>query len=396
MFDQIMSKIKTTPEWAEMENTVENSHYHREANVAVHTLMTLAAYDVIAPDRTPRQQLLTRLCLAFHDTGKPDAEETLTNDDGSTRRRYAGHELISANSFVNFVTSHPDITRMIYDAGLSPDDLRVIRFMIEHHLPYGLKKHHKRVTLKSNLVYMLGDDLVCFYDMLRSDSRGRISDDHAAKLQAVEEWIAEFEKVEAQPIVPMDDEKPTMLMMVATSGSGKSTWAESRENFKVFSLDTERMKFADHLSTPEQRTWLQELKAADPNAYYDTVYELATGPNKAPFKAFAHASYLELIAARENVIVDNMNIAKKGRAFFIQNARQAGYNVASVECWVPLQTVLDRQNTRPDKKVPGFAVRQAYLNIQLPLLTPSTVNANGKRVLNPEGEVDAYHQLFPF
>lgn len=400
-FETILNQVRETREWKVMGETVENSPWHREASTQVHTLMTLAKYDEhIAEHRTERQRMLTRVALLWHDFGKPDAEETLTNDDGTTRRRYAGHELISANSFIDFITTYPAIRQSLMDVDIVDSDVRAIRFMIEHHLPYGLKKTAKREALKSNLAHLLGDDLVCFYDMLLSDARGRISDDHEAKLKAVDHWIEEFKQVPVSPVPDLDPYAPVMIIAFGSSGSGKSTWSKKKEDagtHAVFSLDRERVKFAYTVASDQEKVWLDQLKVADPNGFYDVVYNLAVGDNKSAFKQFAHAEYLKILDARESVIVDNMNIAKKGRAFFIQEARQRGYNVVSVEFLVPLQTIIDRQKTRGDKSVPIFAVRQAYLGLQLPLMASTSTNLKtGKKVLNPEGEVDAYLQIFSF
>lgn len=395
MFMQILKKVQATDEWAVMNKTVENSPYHREANVAVHTMMTLGMYEEhFASKRTERQRMLTRVALLFHDFGKPDAEETLTNDDGSTRRRYAGHELISANSFVDFVQSHEDIRQALYDADINDYDIRAIRFMIEHHLPYSLKKQNKVESLKFNLAELLGDDLVCFYDMLESDCRGRISDDHPTKIAAVEDWIASFKQVPIGKRTELDPSKPSMIITMGTSGSGKSTWSKEMAEVKghtIFSLDLERVKFAEKLASTKEQGWLRELEEVDPRGFYDVVYNLATGPNKAAFKQFANANYLKLLDEGKNVIVDNMNVSKKGRAFFINEARQRGYNIASAEFSVPLQTVIDRQATREGKSVPIFAVKQAYFAQQLPFLAHTYTNLkNGKTVVNDYGEVDIY------
>jgi type II secretory ATPase GspE/PulE/Tfp pilus assembly ATPase PilB-like protein len=61
-----------------------------------------------------------------------------------------------------------------------------------------------------------------FFDVLRSDCAGRISDDHETKLAAVEEWINEFQSIDIEGLEL--DTLQTMYILIGASGSGKSTW----------------------------------------------------------------------------------------------------------------------------------------------------------------------------
>jgi len=159
-FEEFFQRVKSTPHWQVMVNTVEASPWHREANVAVHTEMTLAHYNkTFAHARTARQRTFTRLCLLFHDFGKPEAEETLEKKEepGVFYRRYAGHEPISANEFMSFMCDHHSLRELFFKEGFSWVDLRAIKVAIEHHLPYGLKKEDKRIALRSHIAHSLGE-----------------------------------------------------------------------------------------------------------------------------------------------------------------------------------------------------------------------------------------------
>jgi len=195
-FEKFLERVKKTPNWATMERTVENTTWHREANVAVHTQMTIDVYmEKFFKDRTPRQQLLTLIGLTFHDFGKPEAEQTVEIEPGLITRKYGGHEAMSAREFKYFIETHEDMRQLLYEGGIDDDDIEAIRVMIQHHLPYNIESAKKRMNLKRRLYEVLGGDLVCFYDMLRSDCAGRISDDHETKIANVEKWIAEFDTI---------------------------------------------------------------------------------------------------------------------------------------------------------------------------------------------------------
>lgn len=193
-----MMRVQTTKEWKAMENTVEGTQWHRERNVAIHTGMTLDHYvKTFAPERTQRQQLLSMLALLFHDFGKP-ATETL-NEEG--RHRYTGHEVVSSKIMLRFLDEQIELWQACLKMGILTSDLDALAYVIDHHLPYG-KRTKKMLKLKVALQHFLGEDAVVYTDVLRSDSAGRISDNHAEKLQAVENWIAAYN---ALVIVPEEE-----------------------------------------------------------------------------------------------------------------------------------------------------------------------------------------------
>lgn len=356
-----------------MMSTVEDSPWHREANVWIHTLMSIYHYNQhYAPYRSERQQALTFLALLAHDFGKPEAEEEVNRKDGTgTYRRYAGHELVSANQFVSMISDSPDLRELIFTSpvGLTDEtDLRRIRVMIEHHLPYGLKDATKRANLRRTLIETLGAvDEICFYDMLRSDAAGRVSDDHAEKIAKVEAWIEEFRQVEPAPLPSTGDEK-TLYLMFGVSGAGKSTFIN--EMLKAYpgactaSEDDWRVEYATpHLCMRPDWSRLSESEK------YQAAWEFChlSKPDSG-YDAFAQRRYRVLLDEAHVVMVDRMNTGRKGRRFWITEARNRGYRVKSVEFWVSEPTVQERQLTRGDKRLPAERVHQMYFAQETPWL----------------------------
>lgn len=392
VFDTIFSKVQSTDVWEEMGKTVENSPWHREESVQKHTEMVLNAYDThFANGRTPRQQLLTKLALLFHDLGKPDAEETLQRDDGSNYRRYAGHELLSANFFNDFTATHKDVRRGLLREKIAVTEIRAVRFMIEHHLPYDFNDK-KLALLKMNLIEMLGNDWIIFTDMVQSDSLGRISDDHEAKMQRVKEWVEKFNSLEPVMKATIDSHAPTMYVLVGTSGSGKSTFvAESA--LPSFSLDALRIDmFMVHAMDNDSPVFI-------PDGVSDMdVYKLAwdfCNVNAALFEKFASAAFTSYVRNRKDFVLDNMNTSKKGRRKFITQARQAGYKIVAVEFITPLDVVINRQQTRGDKSIPRQVVKSSYMKTQLPWLA-AEYDHGAKRVLVDGSEIDEFKILYSF
>lgn len=185
-YDEVLTK---DPMWDAMAKTVEDSPYHREANTKVHTNMVVDQYFDITSSSWDKSDVHGFFTVAFHDTGKPAAEETIHNHPvRGTYRRYSGHEVISARLWEDWAMSNRKVLYVMFD--LNTDDLFIISYMIEHHLPYDLKDGKKIANLKSTI------DMYCnrlvFCNILQSDCWGRISDDHNTKKAKVAEWCNRF------------------------------------------------------------------------------------------------------------------------------------------------------------------------------------------------------------
>jgi predicted kinase len=373
-FAEFKAAIELTPHWAQMVATVENSPWHREANVAVHTEMTIDQYmNRFFPHRTERQRILTLMALLFHDFGKPEAEETLEKKDepGVFYRRYAGHEPISGNEFLSFMYDNDSLREMFFAQGFSWRDVRTIKVMIEHHLPYGLKNEQKRQNLKQMVELTFGEDEEMFYDMLRSDGAGRISDDHETKLQNVEDWINEFQTVTWKPH-PTPVGNARLLLLVGISGAGKSTYIEhlrkaGMEDMLVYNEDVLRLEYA-HANMPyEDWAALEVLSEAE---RYQAAWNFCHLEKESKFEQFASAEFRSLLerGGDVTVIVDRMNQGRKARGKFIQAARQKKMKVQSIEFIISESKAKERQKTRGDKSLSDHRVHQIFMQLETPWL----------------------------
>lgn len=193
-FDAFFEQFRQTQMWRKMLLTREDSPWHREANVAEHTRMLISWYmNNLVGKRNDTQRVLTLVGCLFHDVGKPVVEIKKWSPERGDYRAYHGHEQVSARMWVDYALTHPEQMTALR---LSMNDVSNISFMLEHHVPFGLKDHVKRKALKESIMRRMGEaGHRAWLDMLLCDQHGRISDGQAEKLAAVDAWMKEWEQI---------------------------------------------------------------------------------------------------------------------------------------------------------------------------------------------------------
>jgi len=350
-FSKVFDLVVKSQAWQKMLAIREDSKWHREENVAEHTRMVAAWYnDNLANSRTPHQQYLTRLALLFHDFGKPHARTEKFSEERGVYYSYPGHEKFSARLFLDFYMAHREGFEPF--SSMTWDEVRTVQFMIEYHLPYETMKVDKLANIKRDIMWQGESVLQMFFDVLQSDAHGRISDDPEGTYARVGDWIEKFSQVEVSPIPPMDNTKPHLVVLIGASGSGKSTFC-ANSDYEVFSLDKMRHDYF----------WFMNQRDAE----YDEAWQYCVD-NESGYNEMCMKVFVSMVKLRQDIVLDTVNATAKSRRKWLTVARHAGYNITAVEFPIALQTVLDRQQTRPDKTVPASSVKQQYLAIALPLM----------------------------
>lgn len=368
-YSKVFEAASQTKVWQEMVNTREDSQWHREPNVATHTLMVVAAAKELCDERgvSDRIKLMTLIAALFHDFGKPEAEEVLERKDGSgVYRRYAGHEPKSANEFISAIMSpaFEEARTAMFLEGLTYHDLRRIKFMIEHHLPYGLKNQQKVAALRRGVIETLGEVEEAFYLLLEADCRGRISDDHETKIQTVLDWIQWFKAQEPAKKVESHGPEKTMYLLVGPSGVGKSTSAAALQELirsmtpaqysKVVSPDETRLRLFRESSQVQ----------LSPKDEYRQAY-LHTCEHQKEFDQALREELHDALSEGCDVIVDGAYQTRKAWRQFIQKGREFGYRIETIEFFATEALVKARQKTRPDKDVPEHRVHDMYMRYEV-------------------------------
>jgi len=343
----------------EMGKIFENSPYHRERNVAVHTNMVVADYLSRTASKNDEKawvygDLYGAFACAFHDVGKPAARTEAYKPERGTYYRFGGHELISARLWEDWAVRNWLFLQEEF--GLSADAIYRIGWLIENHLPWAVKKDEKLRTMALGAFNIIGT-VDTFINVLKADSWGRISDDAEQKKANVNAWCESF--INLYNIVVNEyshsyknEDAPVLYLPIGASGTGKTTrfnelHKDNSDEILHFSLDTLRHELYD------------------PNDYRNAF---ALSCEDSQFNNKANKVFINMVKTGKSVYVDNINVSKKRRAYYIREARRYGYNVEAILAPVDLQTVINRQSTRQDKWVPAEAVERQYMSLTLPSL----------------------------
>lgn len=321
----------------DMLNTTEDSPYHREVSVGVHTDMVVTQY-LSRWNHLSQNKILGALACAFHDVGKPDARTRKYSSKRGHYNSFAGHEKLSARLWEDWAMRHWDFLK--FTLGLNPQDFHSVSWMIEFHMPWETKN-------KDTLKYMattadkIGFDI---YDaVLKSDTWGRISDDHPEKKQKVSDWIETLRGLEGVKKVPGTG--PKIIVPIAPSGAGKSTLAPMYKDYEYYSWDALRLEWYD---TDD----------------YAKAFRAATKDTK--FENKARKVFMDHLKAGRDIFVDNTNLTLKRRRSLLTEARRKGYYKIAVLLPIDLDTLLERRVTRDDKVIPVDSILRQYLSLSTP------------------------------
>lgn len=371
-FSKFLDNFKNTNFWKSMEATVEDSPWHREANVAVHTEMSLEQArrwfprdeDLQLSD--DRHMTLVSLAVLFHDTGKPPMEVTKESAERGVYRSYANHEQRSARIFEGYTLDHWDEFKDM----IQLSDVYLVTWIIEHHLPYSLKQPAKVEALAKSLLALPEEgDADVFFNSLRGDAYGRTSDSWDINTRNVEVWIEAmqiemFKLVTAGYLpdeVTNDRTNGELVVLVGPSGAGKSTMRKQLVDvygFKVFSLDDLRVKFAETFepSFPFSGTEGQKYMAA---------FAVSVEKEK-EFKEYADKALYALFDSFNKIVIDNTNTSSKQRKRYLEMAKRFKMHTKALYFPTSLRLLDARNQTRGDKKLPDEALANLFYAVAVP------------------------------
>lgn len=151
----------------------------------------------------------------------------------------------------------------------------------------------------------------------------------------------------SQDILAQRGETPLLIMPVAPSGAGKTTFATMLIDggFAHFSLDLLRFAWYDQ----EDYTRAYSLSCEDPK-----------------FSVRANQEYIALVKAKKDIVIDNMSLVSKRRIFYLTEAHRHGYKSIAVLFPCKVVDLVVRQCTRGDKSLIADTVHAQHLSLTLP------------------------------
>lgn len=365
--DNVWVWFKNTPQFALMQNTVENSPWHREDNVAVHTIMVAQQYT----DRQPieswtHDDLLCYLACVFHDVGKPACEQIKESAERGVYRSYGGHEQYSACVFMDMALTN----WTLFSTHLTVYDLFCVSWLTQYHLPYKLGKD-KLLNLVNTLPLILNNPNK-FKDILIADQMGRISDTHEENERNMLKWFEEQFDPLVTEIIPItiDHTKPTCYVLTGASGSGKSTYTEEVlinngliDSEAVFSYDRIRVDLFSNDVEAQSK-----YQQSDFEGLYIYVRTKSINEGKAEFTQRINEEFSRFVNSNKSFVIDNMNLTSKTYRKYTSIAKQKGYNVIHIIFPIALEKLLERSRTRGNRGIPDGVIKEMYHRLVLPTI----------------------------
>lgn len=373
-FEQFKTDFAKTKLGQRMLSTVEDSPYHREANVWVHTEMVLSKFSQYSEGMTDKQILMGQLACLFHDVGKPSCEQVKHSEEKGEYRSYTGHENKSSRMWEDFYMTQLQSKGIFHTvlSSLTAWELMAIQYMIAFHLAYRMneKKMNDLVATIAYLSNKVGFDLHQVYKaVLRSDGYGRITDNQEATRSQIEDTILMYETSTLQK-ENAEYSKPLALYLVGASGTGKSSYVaklkEQGLNVLHYSWDDLRLAlFAEHQDKDIYTDVDLYEKAFQYGQTHSSELTRIFKVDLDKKRKMAIASNLQNI--KTYLVIDNTNLTnkKRGEIFHQLGSHFQHYVVLTP---VALDTVLNRQYTRKDKQVNPKIVKTMYYTVELPLI----------------------------
>lgn len=333
--------------FASLEGLEEDSPWHREASVAIHTDMVVAQYLNLTDSAWTEGALAGALACAFHDVAKPIACEVGYKEEyGGRYKSFKGHEILSARIWEDYVIRNWGYFVNTFE--FTPEDIYRVGYLIEHHLPYQLKDKQKRANLLQTIARIGASQ--AFFRVLKADTWGRISDNHTDKKDAVKTWINQAIDEMVDLWHDTNNSAPTCNILIGSSGCGKTSYSEhvSVQKPEYFSWDALRLE------------WYVD----GDNSRYEEAFQASVADSE--FNSRTQKRFMEQLATGNTIIVDNTGLSRKRRAFFVNTARQKGYQIVAHLFPIAWDEICKRQLSRKDKTITLDVAKRQYMSLQLP------------------------------
>lgn len=344
-----------------MKQTVENSPYHREKNVAVHTDMVVNEYIKQTPETWSREDLLGAIVATFHDVGKPKTQKReYSSKYKKVVNRYNNHEEYSANMWIDFWSKDEMNIKSIVSDKIEAYNIAV---MIAYHLPYNLGSQKIKMLRTHLYRFNLGS---VFGKILIADSRGRISDATVEPRNV--DWYIDYgfaDKVlDTFPLSSVTD----VHVMVGAPGSGKSTYCRNySETDVIYSFDSIREDSFPEFSTYHEKFTAFNSYDFDNDKTLHHKYGVPESINtQSHFLDYLMVEGKKSVKSNGIFVIDNTNTNRKSRRKLKNsiscNGMKAVYFIG------PFSKIIENNKTREHyKAIPMDVLKRMYFLCVPPL-----------------------------
>lgn len=166
-FEKYIKILDSEPVFQDMKNCCENSPFHREESVFVHTMMVCNEFDKRYSAFNDDYFVGLFACL-FHDLGKPACRTPKFNEDRGHYFSYGGHDDVSATMAEEIMVRY----------GFNEFDIARVSWMIRNHqIFWSVKDNNRKVGIANDLRNPgLGLSFNCYKAFMLADDAGRIQD----------------------------------------------------------------------------------------------------------------------------------------------------------------------------------------------------------------------------
>jgi predicted kinase len=340
---------KDVPEFKLLSECIQDTEWHAEGDVLIHTNMVLEKAREIATkefSNRPFDKIAFYFGCLLHDFGKPAT--TFKNEKTGHIVAY-GHENVGVGPARDFLRKYfPQ-----FDTHLRESILSLVEY---HGHPKRMVKTESNTKRYFQLSCEVNTELVYWLEV--ADFTGRIGISNESALVSLEQfkknckdmgiWGTKFmtENKSKQwailfgnekQIKPLKDQE--LVITIGAPASGKTTFLKERfPDYKFISMDDERLKLCGTMADMSRNE----------EVYNNCFRELANN-----------------IKANKNCVWDATSITRKLRRRLIQLGRSSGTKITVVYFDLPLEELFLRNNKR-DRHVPEDVITRFYRNLQSP------------------------------
>ena len=320
--------------------------YHLGESVWTHTLMVVSHMVIQLKDTVSSRGKELLLAALLHDIGKPQAR--FFNKE-KEKIVFYGHDSISTFLALDIIQEiDPTITE--------EQKLYTLKLINYHQILFDVTKDMtnkavQKLANKFNDEKLFADLIILRY----CDFSGNIS-----KSTQSTSWNKTCEIMDLIKTHPIEENKPTVTLMVGLPASGKSTYI--KENWgerNILSRDALLMSIAN----------ISSKFPVDYSTAFRTVDQKEVDK--------LHEEELRIrLKSKISFVIDRTNLTHKGRMKFINRARQAGFSIKIIVFLVDMQTIIDRNAQRTffeNKDIPIEVIKKMMKNFNIPFANEGEV-----------------------